>query len=103
MSIHSSKIYRPINEVDSSTIDLRSIWWNPTPLKKLPSLKILGGVVVAIFMLLAVFLPVGLIAAIGAGVYFYNLKKFNNTFLKKFFKSLFLNFYYFSLISLRYR
>ena len=79
MSIHSSKVYRPINEVDSSTIDLRSIWWNPTPLKKLPSLKILGGVVVAIFMLLAVSFPVGLIAAIGAGVYFYNLKKSNNT------------------------
>lgn len=78
MSIHYSKVYRPINEVESSTNELRSIWWNPIPLRTLPSLKILGGIVAAIFILLGVSPMVGLIAAIGAGAYIFNLKKANS-------------------------
>lgn len=43
--------YRPIKEVDTSTAELRGVWWNPTLKSKLPSWKVWA--VVAFFAVAA--------------------------------------------------
>lgn len=39
-------MYRPIKEVDTSSKELRSVWWNPVPTQPLPSWKVWAVVAV---------------------------------------------------------
>jgi hypothetical protein len=78
MSIYYSKNYRPINEVDQSSLELRSVWWNPQPKRKLPNIKVLGGICLALLVLVIAARLVGILGLLGAGAYIYWMKKSNS-------------------------
>jgi hypothetical protein len=59
-------MYRPIKEVEKSTEELRSVWWNPVQTQPLPSWKVWAVVAVIALIMLQVEVLVGLLVIGGA-------------------------------------